>query len=385
MRQTYTLTKVERGVSTILGQNLPVPPVNIGPKSIPNYELVSNAAITKVADGITVFAGQQDDPFFVDIGSLIDGITIRKLPGNAGGGVDGIAGFNTHTLALQIPIQNLVKTKTAITDPKDQNAVIGMWTASYRQATQVLKSNTDLTASGKWILVSRVGAPLTNDFFIPVAEKDIWNGTEPKDDARFYNYIANPGVVTNIHNIYGIKVPPQGPYGSPEARNDLVTILLKGIPGLNQPAKVVPAEELRLNVAIPPTPIPNPLGVIAGDNQGYPNGRRLGDDVIDISLQAAAGVVYPLFVNKDYQPDPLASQLGDGVDSNDRPFRSTFPYMALPLNGVDSIPHPTGYMAAQMMVMNPMMKLLPITLLFVLVVLVLSFLFMQVHKKHKIK
>lgn len=384
MRQTYTLTKVERGVSTTLGQNLPVPPVNIGPKSIPNYELVSNAAITKVADGITVFAGQVDDPFFVDIGSLIDGITIRKLPGNDGGGVDGIAGFNTHALALQIPIQNLVKNKIAITDAKDPNAVIGMWTASYRQATQVLKSNTDLATSGKWIQVSRVGAPLTNDFFIPVVDKDIWNGTEPKDDTRFYNYIANPGVVTNIHNIYGIKVPPQGPYGSPLARNDLVTVLLTGIPGLNQPAKVVPSEQLRLNVAIPPTQNPNPMGVVGGDNQGYPNGRRLMDDTIDISLRAAAGVIYPLLVDKNYQPDPLAGALGDGVDTNDRPFRSTFPYLALPLSGYDSIPHASGFMQ-QFPKLDPSMRLLPLALLFILVVLILSFLGLGHHKKKAVK
>lgn len=374
MRQTYTLTKVERGVSTVLGRDLPVPPVNLGSKSVPNYEAVSNEAIRTVG-GVTVFAGQVDDPFFVDIGSLIDGITIRKVPGNAGGGVDGIAGYNTHALALQIPIQDLTKSKTKVVDPKDPGAVIGMWTTAYRQATQVVK-NGSVSGSGKWVEVSRVGAPLTNDFFVPVAQKDFWNGTQPKDDAQFLNYVADPGVTTMINKIYGIKVPPQGAFGTLKARMDLVAILFTGIPGLNQPANVVPAEELRLNVAIPPTQNPNPMGVIAGDNQGYPNGRRLSDDVIDISLRAAAGVVYPLFVDKNYVPDSLASKLGDGVDGNDKVFRTVFPYLALPFSGTESIPHSSGYLSSGG-AMGAWLKLLPV---FILMVFVFGYLILRQRK-----
>ncbi len=344
VRQTYTLTRIEKGVSTELGRDLPVPPVNIGPKSMPDYEKLSNEAIKTVGDGIQTFVGQADDPFFVDIGSLIDIITIREPPGNTGGGVDGIAGFNTHALALQIPIEQLTKTKTRITDTGNVDAVIGIWTSSYRPATQVIK-NGKTTGSGEWVSVSRVGVPLTNDFFVPVAMKDFWNTTHPKDDAQFFNYITDPGIAKNIHDLYGIRMPPQGAYGTATARNDLFTLLMTGIPGLNQPKNVVPAEELRLNTAILPSENPNRMGVPGGDNQGYPNGRRLIDDVIDISLRAAGGAVYAMFVDKDYKPDPTALLLGDGVDQNDKPFRPNFPYVALPLSGYDSIPHGNHYVA----------------------------------------
>ena len=168
-----------------------------------------------------------------------------------------------------------------------------------------------------------------------------------------------------------IKVPPQGPAGTAQARNDLVTILLTGIPGLNQPAHVVPSEMLRLNTAVPPTANPNRLGVIAGDNQGYPNGRRLADDVIDISLQAAAGVVYPLFVDKNYVPDPLASKLGDGVDTNDKAFRPTFPYVALPWNGVESVPHAASYHRDMIGVMKSNSVLVASVALLVIIVILL--------------
>jgi len=132
--------------------------------------------------------------------------------------------------------------------------------------------------------------------------------------------------------LYKIKVPPQGDFGTPEQRDDLIAIFLTGIPELTMPANVKPSEQLRLNVAVPVTQNPNRLGVLAKDTQGYPNGRRLADDVVDISEQAVAGAAYPLF-HKDFTPDPLATKLGDGVDKNDKEFRTVFPYLALPNGG----------------------------------------------------
>ena len=128
-------------------------------------------------------------------------------------------------------------------------------------------------------------------------------------------------------------------------RDDLVAIFLTGIKGLTQPTKVKPSEQLRLNVAVPVTEEPNSLGVVAGDNQGYPNGRRLADDVVDISLKAVAGAAYPLF-HPDFTPDPLAAQLGDGVDANDMEFDDEFPYLASPVSGFDSVPHARAMAAA---------------------------------------
>lgn len=334
VRQTYTLSKVEKGVTTILGKDLPVPPNNIGPKSLPDYEKISDMTITSLPSGITTFAGQVDDPFFVDIGSLIDLISIRRAPGNLGGGIDGFGGFNTHALALQIPINQLIKAG---------NPVIGIWTTASRQKTRVLNNNATSQNSGEWVQVSRLGNPLINDFFIPFSQKDLWNFSKITDDKQFNDLITDPAVATNISNYYGIKIPPQGKNTQETARGDLFAIIMTGIPGLNVISeKGVPSDQLRLNTSIKPTDKIDTMGVLNGDTQGYPNGRRLEDDVVDIYLRAAVGAVYAkLTSDPAFIADKAASYLGDGVDANDKPFRQHFPYVALPVSGVDSTPHGT--------------------------------------------
>lgn len=331
VKQTYTLTKVKGGQSTVLGSDLPTPPSRVGEKSTPNYDQLQIAALKDVGAGSKSFAGQSDDPFFADIGGLFDLLTIRKLPGNSGGGVDGLKGYNVQSLALQVPITDLTSDGSKPTDPKAAAAVIGVWTTSSRPGTKVLSAGSS-SETGDLVQVSRLGAPLVNEVVVPLAAKDLWNGSRPADDAQFASGVTDPELGKLLNSIYKIKVPPQGAFGTPEARDDLVAIFLTGIPGLTQPANVKPSEELRLNVAVPPTAKPDRLGVLAKDNQGYPNGRRLADDVTDISIQAVAGAAYPLF-HKDYQPDPLATKLGDGVNANDVSFRSTFPYLALPHTG----------------------------------------------------
>lgn len=336
--QTYTLTKVVNGQSTVLGTNIPVAPSNVGPKSTPNYAALQAAAVTTVG-GVKTFVGQSDDPFFAELGGLFDLLTIRKLPGNAGGGVDGLKGYNVHSIAIQVPITDLTADHSKPTTIADPKAVIGTWTTAYRHTTRVLAANpASSTDTGDWVQVSRLGAPLVNEVVVPLGAKDLWNASQPQDDAQFANGVANPELGTLLKALYNVAVPPQGAFGSANQRDDLEAIFLTGIPGLTKSVKATPSEELRLNVAVPVTANPNRMGVLAGDNQGYPNGRRLGDDVVDISIDAVAGAAYPLF-HKDFKADPLATKLGDGVDANDVSFRSTFPYLALPHQGFASMPH----------------------------------------------
>lgn len=339
IRQTYSVTRVEGGNSTVLGSDIPVPPVNVGAKSTPNYGTLSDAAIRNLGNNMKVFAGQTDDAFFVELGGLFDLLTIRRIPGNQGGGIDGLAGYNVQSIAIQVPINQVTKNKNKPTEASNGDSVIGVWSTTSRRATRVLNANgTTASTAGDWIQVSRLGAPLVNEVVIPLLKKDVWNASRPQNDTQFANYVTNPELATLLNLLYGIKVPPQGPFGSPTQRDDLIAIFLTGIQNLTKPVTVTPSEQLRLNVAVAPTANPNPLGVVGGDNQGYPNGRRLADDVTDISLRAVAGAVYPLF-HPEYQPDPLAGQLGDGVDRNDRDFRNYFPYLALPWDGLSSIPH----------------------------------------------
>ncbi len=403
MKQTYTVAKVtydDKGkvVSrTVLGHDLPVAPSNVGVHSMPNYAALSAEAVKDVKDGasnLKVFAGQIDDPFFVELGGVFDLIAVRKPPGNKGGGVDGLAGYNTQTIALQVPIADVTldhkmpeqQTGFDPAKPVAKNAVIGVWTAAYRHKRNVMSDDNDqelqqqlsdfqdqlnnpegLNAHRRtvllnkihaleqkiknqeakadrendWVQVSRLGEPLINEAVIPLEDKDYWNSVAPYTDAQFAHYYTNPELAVLTNKIFGIKVPPQGEPGSGKERDDLIAILLNGIPGLTRStAQNTPAlaDELRLNVAIKPSATESSLGVLGGDLAGYPNGRRLADDSTDIELKSVAGVVYPIF-HPSFTADPLAAQYGDGVDKNDKPFRTEFPYAALPMNGFDSRPH----------------------------------------------
>ncbi len=337
-RQYYTLSRISGQEETILGEYLPVPPSNIGPKSTPDYAALQAEAVIDLPSDVKVFAGQSDDPFFVDLGSLFDLLTIRQLPGNAGGGVDTLKGYNVLSLALQIPITDLTSDGMMPHGATSPNAVIGFWTTSSRQSMSVLKNKHMKDKDAPWVQVSRLGAPLVNEVVIPLKDKDVWNESTPNDDAQFAEYVANPELSMLFNALYGLQVPPQGAFGTASQRDDLIAIFLTGITGLTMPANVVPAEELRLNVGVAVSATPNKLGVLGGDNQGYPNGRRLADDVTDISMRAVAGAAYPLF-HPEFMADPIGVQLGDGVDANDASFRTSFPYLALPWSGYESRPH----------------------------------------------
>lgn len=320
VRQTYSVTEIRDGKEKVLGEGLAVPPVNIGPKSTPDYDKLAQQALHSLPGGVRAFAGQRDDPFFVDLGAVFDLLSIRPgAPGNMGGGKDGLAGYNVNSIALQIPITRLTRDGTRPADASAANAVIGVWATSSRQ-TLTLTPGRAPSASEPWVQVSRLGMPLVNEVVVPRAAKDLFNSARPEDDAQFLAGVQDPEPARLLNLLYGLPVPPT-------PRNDLAQVFLTGVPGLNMPPEVKPAEMIRLNLAIPPSKEPNRLGVLAGDLAGFPNGRRLADDVTDIELRAVAGVLV-----EGFNTAP-GNQLGDGVDANDLPFLSIFPYLATPHQG----------------------------------------------------
>jgi hypothetical protein len=338
VRQFYTLTRVNgnrrTGTATQIGGEFQVAPWNIGPRSTPNYDAnLAIPAIGSLPNGGKVFAGPRDDPFFVDLGSVFDLLALRPIqalhlinePGNAAG-VDGLKGYNVMSLVLQVPITDVVQSAT--------NQIIGVWTTASRARVAVrstgLRPIQNLSAPTQ---VSRLGMPLVNEVVIPLAFKDFFNGAEPSGDLplfnsneTFRNRILDPETAKLVPILYpGVTVPAA-------PRNDIVSVFLTGLEGLNQPPNVVPAEMIRINLATPVTASPNRMGALAGDNGGFPNGRRLADDIVDIELRVVAGVLVTGF-NKE--PNNL---LTDGVDANDKLFLTSFPYLASPHQGYESRP-----------------------------------------------
>jgi Domain of unknown function (DUF4331) len=345
--QTYSVWRERwhagREVSNkLVAHGLPVAPNNVGPKTIPNYDAVANQAIRSLPGGGKVFAGPVDDPFFVDLGSTFDAINI-DMPGragigtgNAGGGKDDLAGYNVHTIALQVPKADVTRDHKAPADAKASDAVVGVWASTYRPRLQVTDQSPVASAArvstkakharkasndAGEVQVSRLGNPLVNEVVIPLGQKDHFNATQPSDDLKnFGKYVLSPELAKVINLLFpGLKVPENN-------RTDIVQALLTGIPGLTQIApKAPPTDTLKINLGVAPNATPSRFGVIGGDTQGFPNGRRLTDDVVDISERVVGG-----FLKGNKLP------LGDGVDQNDKPFRAAFPYVAAPASGFDS-------------------------------------------------
>jgi len=302
--QTYSLTRIDGGRTTLTSGPLLTMPDNVGNASTPNYGGNGSGIYEfKQPDGSTgrVFAGQTDDPFFLDLRvfDLLYGANLSET------GVDSLAGFNVHTIAIQVPKSSLRSASSPI---------IGVWATASRPTTTTRQAGSE-TTSGAFVQVSRLGMPLVNEVVLPIAQKDKWNGSSPSDDGQFLSYVTSPEVPTLLNLIYGVPAPAT-------PRNDLVQVFLTGLPGLNQPSGVKASEMLRLNTDILPTANPARLGALAGDTQGFPNGRRLTDDVLDITVQAAAGAL----VGGKFA-------FSDGVDRNDVPFRTSFPYVAFPHSG----------------------------------------------------
>ncbi len=337
VRQTYTVTRVmgkgSRG-SVELGSGIPTPPVNIGPRSTPSYEALAASAVNDLPGGIKVFAGQRDDPFFVDLGSVFDLAGLRPfnpfhlIPLGAAAGVDGVAGYNTHSIAIQVPIEQLVKIP---------NTTIGVYASAERQQIRILRPDGTSDSQGPWVQVSRLGNPLINEVVIPIGKKDLWNRSDPADDAQFASSYTSPEVPALVNLLY-----PALPDIATTGRNDLVAVLLTGVPGLNFTGDTK-ADLLRLNTSIAPSgPVGtgNRLGVLAGEFAGFPNGRRLEDDVTDIELRALAcgygDILQQALGLCNLSPNNV---LGDGVDANEKPFLQSFPYLATPHQGYDHAHH----------------------------------------------
>ena len=298
--QPYVVTRVRGGSATVVAKGV-TPPNNIGPRSTPKYrDLAAKGVLTFDGGASKAFAGQRDDPFFGDIGAIFDLVAIRKGTGNMGGGKDFFAGYGVHTYGVQIPIASL--------DAK--GGTIGVWASVDRRRATT-------RGAGGWVQVNRLGNPLVNEVIIPTGLKDRWNAGQPSDDSQYQKYYETPILAAVINKLYKLGVPETG-------RDDLVAVLLTGVPQLNNTGPK-PADVLRVNLSVPVTGAPKRLGVLAGDTQGWPNGRRLGDDVIDIAEQAVGG-----FLKGTKLP------LGDGVDADDRKLLPAFPYIADPQSGFDN-------------------------------------------------
>jgi hypothetical protein len=337
-RQFYTVSKRTRdGKEVVLGKNLPCPPCNIGPRSTPNYANLAKEAVHSLPGGRKVFAGQRADGFYVDLGSVFDLLDLRPfsnlhvIPGGATAGVNGLAGFNVHSIALQIPIKELTGGHTP-TDVTAASSVVGVWTTASRQRSTVLEKGGKVSHGEFW-QVSRLGNPLFNEAVVPMGDKDNWNHTTPSQDSAFLKYLQHPEVAKLIPVLYPGVFPHLA--GLTAARADLVAIMLTGIPNgiiggfQNFTGKTI-ADLLRVNLAVKPTASPNNLGILGGDLAGYPNGRRPADNVFTIILRALAGVTYPL-VAPSYTPDGAAALVTDGTSAPS--FLNAFPYLGTPYDG----------------------------------------------------
>jgi hypothetical protein len=347
-RQFYDVKRIHhkpghKPRSKVIGTNLPCPPCNIGPRSTPNYSSLATAAIRKLGSGERVFAGQRNEGFYVDLGSIFDLADLRPFQNlhliatSPTMAVDATATLNVHTIALQVPIKRLTRDGSKPANPMHAKAVLGIWGAASRRRSRVIdKANGVLSESGPWTQVSRLGNPLFNEVVVPIGEKDRWNALPPSADKRFLRYVEHPELAKLLPVLYPNVFPNLAKLEAKRA--DLVAILLTGIPkgivpGFQNYTGKMPADQLRLNVAIPPTTSnPNPLGLIGGDPAGFPNGRRVFDDVVTIELRAIAGATYPL-VHPSYTPDGAASQVTQGVTPGADRYQSTFPYLGTPHDG----------------------------------------------------
>ena len=370
-KQFYTVTETAAdGAVSVLVANQPSAPVNIGEKSTKDYAALEAQTFYNAPGGIKVFAGQTDDPFFVDL-QVFDLLTLRGQKPPIGYeqyniAVDSLSGFNVHSLVVEVPVSRL---------KQGSEPVLGVWSASRRPTLPVLTSAAaDAPAGGAatYKQVSRLGMPLVNEVVIPMGLKDVFNSLSPNQDLGAYallqKSVENPEIGTLLCALYGVPLPGDAnddcstefTAGTPRSgRGDIFDVFLTGMKlakpftiatkngpvtlpagaNVNQPANVVPAEMIRINTDIKGdlcSPAPSRLGVLGGDACGFPNGRRLTDDVVEIELLAVAGAAYGVLDGRDasFSFNPaLIGVLTDGVDNNDMAFRTTFPYVATAQSG----------------------------------------------------
>lgn len=351
VRETYTIDMVKgdrRGgtrtrLAAVNGATEFDKPVdNIGEKTFggPNgYETYANQHIYDInVPGCgtgRVFVGQRKEPFYIAVGQIFDLFNLNPLGPETSGNRNDLEGKNVTAIALEMPIACL----TAPGEP----VIGGYTTASVRQGRLVNPTpasglNNASKEGGAWTQVSRVGMPLVNEVVIGLDDKDRFNASKPKDDAQFIDYVTNPVLPAVVETLFpSAKAPTNFP------RTDLVTVFLKGLPGVNQPKNVVASEMMRLNTSIAPTAqsAQSPLGVAAGDNAGFPNGRRPADDTVDLSLRVSMGALCVLTGANDSlgvgcKPGDAPAgglKLTDGVRKTAADYKGVFPYLNTPIPG----------------------------------------------------
>jgi uncharacterized protein DUF4331 len=347
-RQVYSVTRVKNGAATVLGSGLACPPCNIGPRSTPNYADLAAAAVHSLGGGRTVFAGQRAEAFYVDLGAIFDLGDLRPfqglhlIPSAPTSPVNATEAYNVHTIAIQVPKSDLTRDGSNPGNAMDAKSVIGVWTAASRRRARVLQdgSGVDVEA-GPFVQVSRLGNPLFNEVIVPMGKKDLWNAVAPSQDGQFAQYVDQPELARLLPVLYPGDTFKNLAALNGTPRADLDAILLTGIPtgivgGFQNFTGATKADMLRLNLAIPPSGSPHKLGLVGGDPAGFPNGRRVIDDVVTVELRAVAGLTYPL-VNPSYTPDGAAGLVTDDSITDDPPaLLGSFPYLGTPYSGYDS-------------------------------------------------
>lgn len=340
-RQSYTVTMVKGGVSTPIlnasGQPFFAVPANVGPRTMDYNALFTQGTYsTNIAD-VKVFAGTTDDPFWIDLGAAFDTLNLRSavnggvlspsqdaLPTNSAS--DSVSGYAVNSIAIELPVAMLTNTGSveAATSP---NATIGVWATTSRPRTTVRRAPLPAASSGAYSQIQRLGNPLINELLIGIGSKDRFSMDQPKNDSQFASFFLDPTLarVINAATAGAVAIPPA-------PRNDLLPLVTYRPPIAAPSTPPGPvADLLRLNTGVPATPqnAVSRLGLLGGDPAGYPNGRRLLDDVVDISLRVVVGVLNPTY---NVAPN---NRLGDGVNVNDVPYRTTFPYLSNAPSGRD--------------------------------------------------
>jgi hypothetical protein len=329
----------------VLLENARAAPIHVGPQSTgtpENYESLAQAAVHSIGhtpEDIRVFAGPRDEGFYVDLGGCCFDLINLRDPG-----VDAFSGFNVHTIALEIP-------KSRFEQAGDTDGVIGVWASASRPQIRILQQDGEAPKNqGHWVQVSRQGNPLVNELLTPLSFKDGYNASHPaNDEENIRDFIVNPGnsgaelTLTPLLTGFLKNAVGEDKCNTPVVeRSDLELALLSGIPAgvlgfpgnqdTQQPHGPVLADMLRLNYNVAPADSPDSLGIFAGDVAGFPNGRRVGDDVVDIEARVATGAVLHLL---DAVDCAASLDVSDNVQTNDVPYLSHFPYLGTPHQGYD--------------------------------------------------
>jgi hypothetical protein len=302
LRQTYSVTMFKNGKKTVLGKDLIAVPSNVGPRTMPDYESLAAQGLYEVEDGVRVFAGQRDDPFYIDLGAVFDTLNLRAP------GVDMLSGFNVHTIALEVPADLLTKDREGAEETSQP--VLGAYASTSRRSVRVMGGD----ERGDWVQVQRLANPLVNEAIIGTVDKDKWNSLDPSKEKRFVEYYTNPRLVTALEAVFGADAEPAF---------DLRDVLLTYTPGDYKKL----SELLRLDISVDPVALDsqNPLTALAGDGAGWPNGRRPIDDVTDVAVKVIGGANY------------IALPSIDSVDANDMPLPETFPFLPTPWDGRERV------------------------------------------------